>query len=113
MVIAPEDIFWADHSTLSLLARLSRLDPPCAVTGLKIVNGGDLPEVQAAHMRPVASCGKSVISFLSLARAAHSNRLSSGRNAPPSQSFRGEPWPRISARVIELRHVNVREPIKC
>lgn len=29
----------------------------CAVTGLKIINGGGRPEVQAAHIRPVAASG--------------------------------------------------------
>ncbi len=29
----------------------------CAVTGLKLINGGGRPEVQAAHIRPVASSG--------------------------------------------------------
>jgi putative restriction endonuclease len=30
----------------------------CAVTGLKIINGGGRPEVQAAHIRPVAASGR-------------------------------------------------------
>lgn len=32
-------------------------DNRCAVTGLKLINGGGRPEVQAAHIRPVASSG--------------------------------------------------------
>ena len=32
-------------------------DNRCAVTGLRIINGGDRPEVQAAHIRPVAQSG--------------------------------------------------------
>jgi Predicted restriction endonuclease len=32
-------------------------DNTCAITGLKIVNGGGRSEVQAAHIRPVASAG--------------------------------------------------------
>ena len=32
-------------------------DDTCAFTGLKIINGGGRSEVQAAHVRPVASAG--------------------------------------------------------
>lgn len=32
-------------------------DDTCAITGLKIINGGGRSEVQAAHIRPVASSG--------------------------------------------------------
>ena len=32
-------------------------DNTCAMTGLKIINGGGRPEVQAAHIRPVADAG--------------------------------------------------------
>ena len=32
-------------------------DDTCAFTGLKIINGGDRSEVQAAHIRPVAASG--------------------------------------------------------
>lgn len=32
-------------------------DNTCAITGLKIINGGGRAEVQAAHIRPVASSG--------------------------------------------------------
>ncbi len=32
-------------------------DNRCAVTGLRLINGGGRPEVQAAHIRPVASAG--------------------------------------------------------
>lgn len=32
-------------------------DNTCAISGLKLVNGGGRPEVQAAHIRPVASGG--------------------------------------------------------
>ena len=32
----------------------SAYDNTCAMTGLKIINGGGWPEVQAAHIRPVA-----------------------------------------------------------
>jgi len=32
-------------------------DNRCAVTGLRLINGGGRPEVQAVHIRPVASAG--------------------------------------------------------
>jgi putative restriction endonuclease len=32
-------------------------DRTCAVTGLRLLNGGGRPEVQAAHIRPVAAAG--------------------------------------------------------
>lgn len=35
----------------------SAYDNTCAMTGLKIINGGGRPEVQAAHIRPVADAG--------------------------------------------------------
>lgn len=35
----------------------SAYDNTCAMTGLKIINGGGRPEVQAAHIRPVAESG--------------------------------------------------------
>ncbi len=35
----------------------SAYDNTCAMTGLKIINGGGRPEVQAAHIRPVAEAG--------------------------------------------------------
>lgn len=44
----------------------------CAVTGLKIINGGGRPEVQAAHIRPVASAGPdSVRNGLALSGTVH------------------------------------------
>src|SRR5205823_276620 len=44
----------------------------CAVTGLKIVNGGGKPEVQAAHIRPVAASGPdSVRNGLALCGTVH------------------------------------------
>lgn len=36
-------------------------DSTCAMTGLKIINGGGRPEVQAAHIQPVASNGPDYI----------------------------------------------------
>ena len=33
----------------------------CAVTGLRIINGGGRPEVQAAHIKPVAAGGPDVV----------------------------------------------------
>jgi putative restriction endonuclease len=44
----------------------------CAVTGLKIINGGGRPEVQAAHIRPVAASGPdSVRNGLALCGTVH------------------------------------------
>jgi len=44
----------------------------CAVTGLRIINGGGRAEVQAAHIRPVASGGSdSVRNGLALSGTAH------------------------------------------
>lgn len=36
-------------------------DNRCAVTGLKIINGGGRAEVQAAHIKPVAAGGPDVV----------------------------------------------------
>jgi putative restriction endonuclease len=47
-------------------------DNRCAVTGLRLINGGGRPEVQAAHIRPVASAGPdSVRNGLALSGTAH------------------------------------------
>lgn len=47
-------------------------DNRCAVTGLRLINGGGRPEVQAAHIRPVASSGPdSVRNGLALSGTAH------------------------------------------
>jgi putative restriction endonuclease len=44
----------------------------CAMTGLKIINGGGRPEVQAAHIRPVADSGPdSVRNGLALCGTIH------------------------------------------
>jgi putative restriction endonuclease len=44
----------------------------CAITGLRLINGGGRPEVQAAHIRPVASGGSdSVRNGLALSGTAH------------------------------------------
>ncbi|HWV51224.1 HNH endonuclease [Pseudorhodoplanes sp.] len=44
----------------------------CAVTGLKLINGGGRPEVQAAHIKPVASNGPdSVRNGLALSGTCH------------------------------------------
>jgi putative restriction endonuclease len=44
----------------------------CAITGLKIINGGGRPEVQAAHIKPVASSGPdSVRNGLALSSTVH------------------------------------------
>ena len=55
-------------------ARQVRLayDNRCAVTGLRLINGGGRAEVQAAHIRPVASAGPdSVRNGLALSGTAH------------------------------------------
>lgn len=47
-------------------------DNRCAVTGLRLINGGGRAEVQAAHIRPVASSGPdSVRNGLALCGTAH------------------------------------------
>lgn len=44
----------------------------CAFTGLKVINGGGRPEVEAAHIRPVASNGPdSVRNGLAVSRTVH------------------------------------------
>jgi putative restriction endonuclease len=50
----------------------SAYDNRCAVTGLRLINGGGRAEVQAAHIRPVASFGPdSVRNGLALSGTAH------------------------------------------
>jgi putative restriction endonuclease len=47
-------------------------DNTCAMTGLKIINGGGRPEVQATHIRPVADSGPdSVRNGLALSGTIH------------------------------------------
>lgn len=47
-------------------------DNRCAVTGLRLINGGGRPEVQAAHIRPVAAQGPdSVRNGLALSGTIH------------------------------------------
>ncbi len=47
-------------------------DNTCAVTGLRIINGGGRPEVQAAHIKPVAKSGPdSMRNGLALCQTAH------------------------------------------
>ena len=47
-------------------------DNTCAVTGLRIINGGGRPEVQAAHIKPVAESGPdSMRNGLALCGTAH------------------------------------------
>ena len=44
----------------------------CAVTGLKLINGGGRAEVEAAHIRPVEANGPDIISNgLALSGTAH------------------------------------------
>lgn len=40
---------------------LRAYDERCAVTGLKLINGGGRAEVEAAHIRPVAANGPDII----------------------------------------------------
>lgn len=50
----------------------SAYDNTCAVTGLRIINGGGRPEVQAAHIRPVADSGPdSIRNGLALSGTIH------------------------------------------
>jgi putative restriction endonuclease len=50
----------------------SAYDNTCAITGLKIINGGGRTEVQAAHIRPVAASGPdSVRNGLALCGTVH------------------------------------------
>lgn len=50
----------------------SAYDSTCAVTGLKIINGGGRAEVQAAHIKPVASGGSdSVRNGVALSSTVH------------------------------------------
>ncbi len=50
----------------------SAYDNRCAVTGLRLINGGGRPEVQAAHIMPVASNGPdSVRNGLALSGTVH------------------------------------------
>ena len=47
-------------------------DKRCAITGLKLINGGGRPEVQAAHIRPIAQGGTdSVRNGIALSGTAH------------------------------------------
>ncbi len=47
-------------------------DNRCAISGLKLINGGGRPEVQAAHIKPVASAGPdSVRNGLALTGTLH------------------------------------------
>ena len=47
-------------------------DDRCAVTGLRIINGGGRSEVQAAHIRPVAASGPDIVqNGLALSATVH------------------------------------------
>jgi putative restriction endonuclease len=51
---------------------LQAYDFRCAITGLRLINGGGRPEVQAAHIKPVAEMGPdSVTNGLALSGTAH------------------------------------------
>jgi len=47
-------------------------DNRCAITGLRLINGGGRPEIEAAHIRPVAENGPDAIqNGIALSRTAH------------------------------------------
>ncbi|MBT3558057.1 MAG: restriction endonuclease [Rhodospirillales bacterium] len=47
-------------------------DNRCAVTGLRLTNGGGRPEIEAAHIRPVAEDGPDMVqNGIALSRTAH------------------------------------------
>jgi putative restriction endonuclease len=51
---------------------LRTYDERCAITGLKLINGGDRAEVEAAHIRPVEANGPDIVSNgLALSGTAH------------------------------------------
>src|SRR5690606_32561156 len=51
---------------------LRAYDERCAVTGLKLINGGGRAEVAAAHIRPVEANGPDIVSNgLALSGTAH------------------------------------------
>ncbi|MDQ1232272.1 HNH endonuclease [Sphingomonas sp. SORGH_AS_0879] len=51
---------------------LRAYDERCAVTGLKLINGGGRAEVEAAHIRPVEANGPDIISNgMALSGTAH------------------------------------------
>lgn len=51
---------------------LTAYDKRCAVTGLRLINGGGRAEVDAAHIRPVESSGPDIVSNgLALSGTAH------------------------------------------
>ena len=51
---------------------LKAYDCRCAITGLRLINGGGRPEVQAAHIKPVAEMGPdSITNGLALSGTAH------------------------------------------
>ncbi|NZD64819.1 HNH endonuclease [Rhizobium sp. WYCCWR 11290] len=51
---------------------LSAYDKRCAITGLKLINGGGRAEVDAAHIRPVEASGPDIVSNgIALSGTAH------------------------------------------
>jgi len=51
---------------------LRAYDSRCAVTGLKLINGGGRAEVEAAHIKPVEASGPDIVSNgLALSGTAH------------------------------------------
>lgn len=63
---------WRDRKFSQQVRRV--YDSTCALTGLKIINGGGVPEIEAAHIRPVGSGhggNDSVRNGIALCRTAH------------------------------------------
>ncbi|NWH07054.1 MAG: HNH endonuclease, partial [Alphaproteobacteria bacterium] len=53
-------------------AQVSAYDECCAITGLKLINGGGRAEVDAAHIRPVQASGPDILcNGLAFSGAAH------------------------------------------
>jgi len=81
-----QEPFWADSERERVLGLTSRplrdrvfrrvilraYDERCAITGLKLINGGGRAEVAAAHIRPVEANGPDIVNNgLSLSGTAH------------------------------------------
>lgn len=83
---APQEPFWADGERERVVGLTSRplrdrvfrrvvlraYDARCAITGLKLINGGGRAEVAAAHIQPVEANGPDIVNNgLSLSGTAH------------------------------------------
>jgi putative restriction endonuclease len=99
---APFEVEGARERVAMLVSRIVRdrvfrrivlraYDERCAVTGLKLINGGGRAEVEAAHIRPVEANGPDIVSnglALSGPRIGCSIAVSSGLMATCVSSFR-------------------------